>query len=434
VAALAATVLVIAGCSGPPPRPASRPTRPPTSARSGGSARSGDSVRSADPAVVAAVEQLLRKRSRAILHHDDRALLATIDPTQAAFRASQSRLLADLASVPLASWSYGLDPDPARSVPPRHRYGVPTWSPDDITLRYRLTSFDSRPSNLQQYPTFTRRDGRWFLASLTDFASEGHVSATGLWDYGPVTAVQLPGVLVLGATSELPTMRQVATEVQADIPRVSAVWGTGWSQRAVVLVPSTQRELGRIADDTGDLDQIAALTSAEVRETGPPAPVDDRVSINPATWPRLGPVGRRVVLTHELTHVATRADTGRDMPTWLVEGFADYVGFLGTGVATSVAAAELATDVRAGRVPSRLPADHDFVGSNRRLAQAYEGAWLACRYVAARGGQSALVRLYRRVGTSSSPGAVATALRSLLHLSSAQFTRDWRRYLVGQLA
>ena len=52
-------------------------------------------------------------------------------------------------------------------------------------------------------------------------------------------------------------------------------------------------------------------------------------------------------------------------------------------------------------------------GSSPRLAQAYEGGWLACRLIAERWGQAALVRFYRAVGTSSlAPReAVAAAMK-----------------------
>ena len=110
----------------------------------------------------------------------------------------------------------------------------------------------------------------------------------------------------------------------------------------------------------------------------------DRVSVNPRVWPSLDALGRRVVLTHELTHIASRGDTGAQTPRWLQEGFADYVGFAGTGVAPTVIAAELAGDVRAGRLPRRLPGNRRFAGSSPRLAQAYQQGWLACLLIAAR--------------------------------------------------
>jgi hypothetical protein len=387
---------------------------------------------------LAAVRELLRRRSAAVVHHDRAAFLATVDPTAATFRQREATMFANLARVTFASWSYTVGPSSARLGARRRRhYDAPTWAPAEFTLRYRIAGFDTHPTALPQYPTFVSRAGRWYLASLSDFRRRGDISATDLWDYAPVHVIRRHSVLVLGPRSQLGTMVEVAGQVEAAIPQVTAVWGAHWARRVVVLVPSSQREMGRIDADRGDLDQIAALTSSEVSSVnGRPAPVGDRVTINPLNWPKLGRIGAAVVLAHELTHVASRADTGSQTPKWLSEGFADYVGFRDADVAVTVAAAELATDVRAGRLPKRLPSDHAFRGANKALPQVYEASWLACRYIATRYGQPALVRFYRAVGTSrqTTSVAVATALHRVLGLTRRRFVARWRGYVHAQLA
>jgi hypothetical protein len=123
------------------------------------------------------------------------------------------------------------------------------------------------------------------------------------------------------------------------------------------------------------------------------------------------------VLTHELTHVATRA-AASDLPAWLIEGFADYVGYRDSAIPVRRAAAELAAEVRAGRLPAALPARADFDDDRRRVL-AYEEAWLACRFIAARFGEERLVRLYRR--------------EVALGMTTAAFTVAWREYVRGEL-
>jgi hypothetical protein len=384
----------------------------------------------------AAIRALLASRARAIRDHDRVALLATVDPTRRRFAATQARMLTNLRAVPLTRWSYTVrSAHHSGSAAVAARYPVPTYTPV-VSLHYRMRGFDHTATDLAQYPTFTRRGGRWYLASLSDFASQGDVSATDLWDYGPVDVVRRSHVLVLGPPTMLATMRQLAGDLHATIPRVTAVWGPHWARRVVAQVPQTQRELGGVTGDRGDLTKLAALSSAEVSSTaGHPAPVGARISINPGVWPQVSPLGRLVVLTHELTHVASRADTGSQTPRWLQEGFADYVGFLGTGVATTVVAKELAAQVRAGQLPDRLPPNRSFAGSSPALAASYEQGWLACRLIAARVGQPGLVRFYRAVGTAaSSPDqAVGDALHRVLHLSTQQFIAIWRSYITAQL-
>jgi hypothetical protein len=231
-------------------------------------------------------------------------------------------------------------------------------------------------------------------------------------------------------------MSVVADEVTAGIPRVNSVWGRDWAQRAVVLVPGTQRELSLIVEDYGDLDQIAAVATAEVQlDTNRPNPVGDRIGINPANWPELSPLGRRIVLTHELAHVASRAATSGSIPTWLAEGFADYLGYLDTGVPTTFIAQDLAADVRSGDAPRTLPGEALFDGSSEKLSSAYEGAWMACTLLVQRYGEKALVRFYRAVGRLSlqPKAAVGAVLQRMFDTSLREFTADWRSFVRAQL-
>src|SRR3954453_8207849 len=392
----------------------------------------------ADARRISALNDLLKRRAAAVLHHDRRAFLATVDPAQPKFIAEQAREYAAISVVPLASWSYDLNASvPEVSVPRLARYAAPTWAPLHFTLDYAIRGFDTSPTTLRQFPTFVQRPQGWFVASFSDFTASRQRSDVDIWNFGAVRTATAPGVLVLGHPSSLGLMRDVAQQAAAAIPRVSAVWGRDWPRHVVVLVPSSQHELAQIIDDAGDLSQIAAVASAEVQDCpGPPNPVGYRVAINPHNWGKLSALGRRVVLTHEMTHVATRAVTGSCTPTWLVEGFADYVGYLGTGVPTTVVAQELATDVRSGRVPKYLPLDSDFDGDNKRLAQAYEGAWMAAHMVVDRWGQRMLVRFYREVGASKDDpaDAMAKAVRKLLHMSYSRFVSDWRAYLRANLS
>jgi hypothetical protein len=385
-----------------------------------------------------AIRGLLARRSDAILHHDRAEWVGTLDPRSRPFRRQQLATFANVRAVPLASWSYTFDPsDPQPRNHATRRYHAPVWAPSTFALHYRLRGFDQQPTNLPQFPTFVRRDGQWYIASFDDFVRAGETSSRELWDFGPVVVVRRPRVLVLGHPGEESTMQLLADQAVADIPRVTAVWGSRWARRVVLLVPTSQHELSKVVDDYGNLDHIAAVATAEVQtHPGRPDPVGDRVGINPDNWPKLSALGRQIVLTHELTHVATRSVTGAAMPTWLAEGFADYVGYLNSGIPAGFAAQELAADVRGGHVPSALPGDREFDGDSKNLSQAYEGAWLACRLIAERHGQQALVRFYRAVGTSSASqeDALAAASARVLHQPFQRFTREWRSYLRSELA
>jgi hypothetical protein len=390
----------------------------------------------AEAARFRAVQDLLHARSEAIVGRDRAAFLAVLDPAAKGFRRDQARMFAHLAPVPIATWSYDLTAESRRPPPDAERYGAPIWSPSYFVLHYRLAGFDDKPTALQQYPTFVQRDGKWYLASLRDYAPR-LVSATDIWDHGPVKVIRRRNVLVLGSPTQAATMTEVANQAQASIGAVSAVWRRSWSRHVVVLVPRTTRQMALLAEFDGDVSKLAALTSAEVSTTaGSPTPVGDRITINPVTWPMLSEVGARVVIRHELTHVATRASTSAHAPTWLSEGLADYIGFLDAPVSVRVAASALARLVANGEVPDALPRNRDFRSSNPQLAVHYEASWLACRYIAERFGERTLVRFYRAIGTSPArPSvAVADATRKILGMGVGRFVARWRGYLTGQLA
>jgi len=382
-----------------------------------------------------AVRGLLGQRSAALLHRDRAGFLAGIDAGSPAFRTRQAKLFDNLSGVPLGAWSYDVDPDREMSQAGSRltRYHAPVWAPQ-VSVSYRLAEFDRRDTSQRQYFTFVQRAGRWYIGADDDFDDTGSRTARGLWDFGPVVVSRTATTLVLGHPGSRDALHTITQVASAAIPRVSAVWGSDWEGRVVILVPDTQAELSQIIQEGNDLSQIAAVATTELAG-GSGVPAGDRIIVNPPNFAKLGSLGRQVVLRHEITHVAARAATTGTTPTWLAEGFADYVGYLGSGVSVASAGRELAVDIRAGRAPKSLPADADFSGANTGLAQVYEMSWLACRLIAASVGQAGLVRFYRTVGGSpdASGTGVEGALRTQLHLSLAQFTVRWRAYLSGQL-
>ncbi|HEX4817859.1 MAG TPA: hypothetical protein VFV66_34385 [Nonomuraea sp.] len=235
----------------------------------------------------------------------------------------------------------------------------------------------------------------------------------GLWA-GEVVVVRGGRSVVVGHRVARTRVDEVARGADTAALRVSDV--LGHPVRALVLVPESAGEAARVAG-VGRVDGLAAVADR------------GRVIVVPETFARLNPTGRDVVLAHELTHVA--AGTG-GLPVWLYEGFADYVGYRDAGLPVRTAAAELADEVRAGRVPGELPGSAAFAADGRdpdRLARAYQEAWLACRFLADRFGEETLVRLYRDARVAGVDRALAS-----LGLSVATLTERWRAYVRERLA
>ncbi|MCG5212253.1 gluzincin family metallopeptidase [Streptosporangium soli] len=218
---------------------------------------------------------------------------------------------------------------------------------------------------------------------------------------------------VIGSPGDRDRLAAIAAVADNAVARVTALWPL--PGRAVIQVPGTLEEAARRAGSTA-LAGLAAVATART------------VVVVPDGFARLTDLGRGVVLTHELTHVATGAVTTTHLPRWLTEGFADYVGYRDSGLAVPDAAAELAEEVRAGVVPRELPGRPDFEPGSPRLAQAYAEAWLACRYLSGRYGERALVTVYREAVARGVPAALAR-----LGLDSSSLTTGWRAHLATEL-
>jgi hypothetical protein len=265
-------------------------------------------------------------------------------------------------------------------------------------------------------------------------ADAGGDSWRGPWDFGTLALAHGSASLVLGH-GDRALLASIAADVDAAIPAVSAVWGTGWPRHVAVIVPSSAAELAaEVSEGSPVTTDLAAAAVADSQDPVTGAVLGQRLIVNPAALARLSPLGRRIVIRHEVTHIATARATSDATPRWLVEGFAEYVGNLGSGQPVGVAAAELGADVRAGTLPAALPAAAGF-DTAATSARAYEQAWLACRLIAVRTGPAGLVRFYRAVDADAGdgPAAVGAALRTVLHESLARFTADWRAYLRAEL-
>ena len=376
------------------------------------------STRHQDAAGADGIRAMLGRRAAAVLHHDEAAFLATVDPRSAALRAAQRRVFGNLAAVPLASFGYRL----------RATGGFPAPSGEtaaEVELDYALRDYDAAPVSGTGYLTLVRRDGRWYVAGTTGPA--GHPGAVQPWDQGKVTVVRGRHSLVLGSGTP-DALRRYASLADAAVPVVRAAWPGPWPGKAVVEVPADEAGMAALLGAAPSAYQgIAAVTTAELRGSAT-APAD-RVIVNPQAFAGLSALGRTVVLTHEITHVATRKATTAGTPLWLSEGFADWVGYTGTGRPPRQAAPELAADVVAGHPPRALPATADFGTTSGGLAQAYEGAWLACRMIAGTWGSGRLTALYQAAGRMDTD----TALRRTLGLGLDAFTARWRAYLTEEL-
>jgi len=369
-----------------------------------------------------AVRTLLDRRGAALLRHDRAGWLAGVDPAAAALRTRQAGLLTNIAAVPLGAWRYTVEPgDQAGRI---ERGG--SWTVL-VTLHYTLRGVDSVPTERPVVLTFTARAGRWLISADDRTGPGGSTTWRGPWEHGRLLVRQGRHSLVLAHPANAGRLAGFVAVVDAVVPRVWQVVGGRLPTRVAVLIPDDQKEMSALVGGHLVLGTIAAVAVADSVDTARDRAVGQRIVVNPANIDRLGALGRRVVLEHEVTHVATRGFTGPAEPIWLVEGLADWVGYSDSGLPAHQVADQLRAALRAGGWPGKLPVAADFRGDSPRLALAYEEAWSACRLIANRVGPAALIRLYRAVGTAADPAAALDKqLRATLGEGTAQFTASWR--------
>lgn len=232
---------------------------------------------------------------------------------------------------------------------------------------------------------------------------------------------------VTGTVDEA-TLTAYAAMADRAVAEVSKHWKRAWPRHVTVIAPADATAFREQVGRSDDLSQVAAITDGPVDPTTGLA-TRDRIILNPEAFARLTPEGRQFVLTHESTHVAVRGSLPGAAPLWLVEGYADHVGYTGSGRRKADLAAPLLTQVNAGTGPTRLPTQGDFDPSQGEIASSYLASWLAVDLIVRRHGEVRLQEFYEASAVATSPAdadrAMDTAFVDVLGTTRAAFTKAW---------
>ncbi|WP_436495695.1 peptidase MA family metallohydrolase [Actinokineospora sp. HUAS TT18] len=387
-----------------------------------------------DPDRTDAVTTLLARRADSILRRDEAGFLGGIDPqADPAFVESQRALFANLAGVPFDHWSYTLHPDDSLDVSGLAG-GAELWAPA-VDLRYALGGIDTAPTSRAMGYLFVNRDGVWYLRSDAELAEIGRRTWRGPWDFGPCLVTTTARGLVLAHPGSQPMVDRLVRELDPAVEAVSQVWGGEWTGRVALLLPDGAAEMKALVGPDFPVESVVAVATADRVDTAKRAATGQRVILSPMGSRALSIASLRVVLRHEITHVAARSVTVDGSPMWLLEGFSDYVGYLDSGISLAQGAPDLARQVIDSGPPTALPEDRAFRGKDKELDLAYQQAWSIARFVADRYGQARLVTLYRELGGAGpmSAGDTDDLLRRVLDLDRAGLLREWRTYLIETL-
>jgi len=341
-----------------------------------------------------AVDALLERRAAAWQAVDPRAWRSTLAEGAV---DGQVELFEALGRLPLDAWSEELT-----ALEPS---GPASWRAY-VIVRYRLAGDDADAlvRGVLDVTPELRVAGSTF-APVPPWEIDGVASATGEHS-----------IVVGGAGTEL--LRQYAAELDGAARSVGLLVD-GPAPRMVLILAGDWQQARRMVPG-GARAGLAALTTP-LEPTGlPTGPV--RVLADPDVLAALDAATRVALLGHEAFHVATRAMG--PVPLWLSEGLADYAGYRGSGVPVETAVAGLLRQVRSDGAPVALP-DDDAFADPARVTEAYEGAYLAVRLLAAAHGDQELLELYRRVAQDG-PRNVDHALEDVLGTDVATLTSRWR--------
>lgn len=323
--------------------------------------------------------EVVEARERALVDGDREAFLATVDPDELGFSATQARWFDNLAQLPVTDVSYELgDEDVMTRVAGEGDLQLPV----DFTMRLR--GFDRRPVTQRMVWTFVRNGDDALLAEDRNTQIDAQTGWTPApWDLAHIDVRRSGGIL---AVFDEDTAEH-GSYVMSDLAEATAVVRRHlpeWSGKFVAYGISDVTALDRMSAMT--VEDTAAVAFPVLARPGGPAAAY-RFAVNPTVVGDVLSRGR--VFRHELVHVALGTTDDRS-PLWLVEGTAEYVArsVLPVDDRRRIAAQELFGIAGRALEPSRRFYTRD-AGVNYALSS------LVCDYLASTRGEDVLWDLVR---------------------------------------
>ncbi len=121
-------------------------------------------------------------------------------------------------------------------------------------------------------------------------------------------------------------LARISSNIGAAVEKVEAFWGVDWPRDISVVAAGSDEQFRAAAGGGGPAQwaDIAVVTVADRIDSAHRLVLGQRIVFAPGTA-GMSDSAPRIVLTHELFHYASRADTALDTPRWLAEGVADFV-------------------------------------------------------------------------------------------------------------
>jgi hypothetical protein len=373
--------------------------------------------------------RLLARRADAIVARDRAAFLATVDRRQRRWYRDQARLFASLRTVPFSAFSYKLG-DLRTSTSLRRRYDADQVVQAQVQSRYRFRGQDASPVLARDSFTFVHTGAAWRIAGPGD-AQMRRRDDVDIWEGGPIKTASSARTLIVHHPGQRALAERLLRVADRAYDQVEAAWTGEWEQKAVILVPRDQDEAQRLVG-ARDLSRVAAVASSSVESGAVERVLGNRIVVNTSNVVRYNDLNLQVLITHEMTHVATRT-LGDSVPLLLVEGFADWAALKPLGYPFAATRPALARSVGNGRFDGDLPEDREFRGPD--AAVAYDEGSAFCLWVAETYGRAKLQSLYRTFKGSgtTTDDELDSGFRDVLGISLRTAERRWAAWVRDRL-
>ncbi|MGI8435153.1 MAG: hypothetical protein ACR2LE_10540 [Nocardioidaceae bacterium] len=362
------------------------------------------------------VAELVEQQQQALRHRDRNRYLQTFDARQQSSRHLARATYLDLRRLRVTAFTAHLLPLP--SGPSTEAVTGQTWTAQ-VRLRWSLAG-PTGSRVVRNVVTFSvvRRGDRAKVVGLSPAPGRPEpIWLTGRLHVARSTCCLVTAPEAWVAASTLRLLRRVSGDLKAYLGP--------WPGGLTAYVRDSSSEVAQTVGAPGAAyDGIAAVTAPISDGDGLRTPV--AIVLDAEAFDAMSVGGRRALLTHEATHVATGA-TSSALPLWLVEGFADFVALRTVRVPVTEAAATLVSYLRRHGPPDSLPRRRDFSVGAMSLEPAYEESWLAVRLLSRLSSAQDVLRFYE--DCTARPHRVARLLERRYGLSMAGFTAAWRGVL-----
>jgi len=367
------------------------------------------------------IHAVLARRTSALRARNEKAFLATFDPSRPQLVATERTLFRNLVKLPLVNPSY-LESGITGSATSRRSY---------VSLIHQLRGVDAEPTELSKVEQWTRRGSAVVTTAVSPVPGTPATRYAPL-DQVPLTVVNGRQVTVAG-TGDVKNLAQIAATAERAATAVRQLWGTrSGPSRFVLLVTHDKRAVGTWfgSSDAPFTASGATLMQVSVRHLTRFAGARVIVDLNQTSTADL-----LRVLRHEFTHAedvqaqsVPAAGVTQNYPTWAEEGFAAWVEELDLPLARSLYAS-VVKSLRSSWNHRLPPADRaGFYVDGERGAYNYGTAALVYRYIATRWGTAKAVSFY-----AATAGGHSAAAYALLGTDQAGFTGAWAGWVDGLL-